>query len=100
MGLAAAESRLQPDHRLSAGTGQPRRRGGQDLFHSMCNVSDIEECSGVLIVGRRTAELDSGEVGGELRLAEPAGQNVGMRAGDSAPRFQAAGTRGSGLIVV
>ena len=93
MGLAAAEVRLQVDHRRGVlVAGQTPHRAADQVTQTFGEVGAREELDrlGVVLAGV-LGRGDLVEVGGELGGLEVAGRDVIVRRQDLAPRAQPAG---------
>ena len=79
VGLAAAEGGLEPDHRVSALTGEPLQHAAQHTFQPFGEEGDAEEALSRRVVLGRHAGIDGGEVRGEFGFLEAVGEHVRMR---------------------
>ena len=74
--LAAAEVRLQLDHRVAAGSREPPHRAFQQPLQPLGQEGPPEELHRIAVFRTGGAGVDRREVGGELRLLEVAGGHI------------------------
>ncbi len=88
MGLAAAEIRLQFDHRIAAFAAQAQERLGEQPLQALRDERAAEEFGGVLVFVGPFALVNLPEIGGELGLLISAGCDIRVRRDNFAPRLQ------------
>jgi hypothetical protein len=98
VGLAAAERGLELHHRVAAAPAQALEHTVEQQRHALGDVGALEEQRRVLVLGRRRAGDDLGQVGRELGLQQVALKHVTMRDDDFTPGFQVHGFAGSAPV--
>src|SRR5579863_1634252 len=74
MGLAAAESGLEPDDRIAALPGQPLETARENTPQPFSEKGNAKEILRRAVILSRMAGIDREEIGGELRLFEAIGE--------------------------
>jgi len=90
VGFAAAEIRLQLDHRVAALPADAAYAVAEELLQSLGDEGAPEELGGVLVLGCRLAQVHLPQIGRELRLLVFAAGHVPVRGDNFAPWLEAA----------
>src|SRR5690349_9437436 len=91
MGFAAAEIRLQLDHRVAALAVQTLDRTSQQALEAFRQIRAAEELDRLAVFVRALADMHLPEVSRELRLLVAPARNVWMRAHHLPPGLERAG---------
>ena len=87
VGFAAAESRLELDHRIAALTVEPFGHRKKQETHPLGDEGAFVECGGVLVFAGGFPVFDRRDVGCKFGLLEGALQKVWMWGNGFAPGF-------------